>query len=80
MARRHKDAAEPAVTVETAERTERTYTVAYPHGLNLRAEPSKQAAIVRVLKHGETVTARDAEAPDGWVVVDGGYVMREFLE
>lgn len=55
------------------------YTVNYPHGLNLRAEPSKQAAVLRVLQHGETVTARDADAPDGWLAVDGGYVMKEFL-
>lgn len=70
MARKRTEAAEPR----------KTYTVAYPHGLNLRAEPSKQAEILRVLKRGETVTARDAEAPEGWLAVDGGYVMREFLE
>lgn len=58
----------------------RQYKVAYPHGLNLRAEPSKTADIVRVLPHGEAVTARDADAPKGWIAVDGGYVMREFLE
>lgn len=65
---------------EAAESPHKTYTVTYPHGLNLRAEPSKQAEILRVLKRGETVTAWDAEAPEGWLAVDGGYVMREFLE
>lgn len=65
---------------EAAEEPRKTYTVAYPHGLNLRAEPSKKAQIIRVLPHGETVAARDAEAPDGWLAVEGGYVMAEFLE
>lgn len=65
---------------EAAADPQKTYTVSYPHGLNLRAEPSKQAAILRVLKHGETVSARDLDAPDGWLAVDGGYVMREFLK
>lgn len=65
---------------EAAAEPQKTYTVAYPHGLNLRAEPSKQAQILRVLRAGETVTARDADAPDSWLAVDGGYVMQEFLE
>lgn len=65
---------------EAAAEPRKTYTVAYAHGLNLRAEPSKQAEILRVLRHGETVTARDAEAPDGWLAVEGGYVMTEFLK
>lgn len=65
---------------EAAEEPRKTYTVTYPHGLNLRAEPSKQAQIMRVLKHGEAVTVRDEEAPRGWLAVNGGYVMAEFLE
>lgn len=66
---------------EAATEPRKTYTVAYPHGLNLRAEPSKQAAVLRVLKHGEAVTAAlDVDAPDGWLAVDGGYVMAEFLK
>lgn len=66
--------------IEAAAEPRKTYTVAYPHGLNLRAEPSKQAQILRVLQHGEPVTVRDEEAPRGWLAVDGGYVMAEFLE
>lgn len=65
---------------EAADTPLKTYTVAYPHGLNLRAEPSKQAKILRVLQAGETVTVRDAEAPEGWLAVDGGYVMRDYLK
>ena len=64
---------------EAAAEPRKTYTVTYPHGLNLRAEPSKQAQILRVLRAGETVTARDAEAPDGWLAIEGGFVMAEFL-
>lgn len=65
---------------EAAEEPRKAYTVAYPHGLNLRAGPSKQAAVLRVLQAGETVTALDVDAPYGWLAVDGGYVMAEFLK
>lgn len=63
-------------------RTRNTYTVAYKNGLNLREGPSKDTAIIRVLKNGEAVTPDvEIEAPDGWMAVKGGgYVMREFLK
>lgn len=59
-----------------------TYTVAYKPGLNLRAKPSKEAEIIRVLKYGEAVEEEEETlTPDGWLAVKGGgYVMREFLE
>lgn len=72
MARRKTDAQE--------ENRQRQHIVIYPPGLNLRAEPSKSAFIVRVLKYGETVTEREEQAPDGWMAVNGGYVMQKYLE
>lgn len=58
----------------------KTYTVSVPGGLNLRAAPDKTADIVRVLKTGEKVIKVSNDAPDGWMAVKGGYVMREFLK
>lgn len=57
-----------------------THRVIAPFGLNLRTEPSKGAEIVRVLADGESVTERKAQAPDGWLAVEGGYVMRDYVE
>lgn len=58
------------------------YKVAHKFGLNLRAEPSKEAEVLRVLPFGETVEPEpDAEAPEGWLAVKGGgYVMTEYLK
>ena len=61
------------------DRQPKLYTVTYPHGVNLRAEPSKEAAIIKVLPCGATVTEQEDEAPAEWMSVEGGYVMREFL-
>jgi len=59
-----------------------TYTVNVERGLNLRAEPSKDAPVLAILEHGEKVKA-DTErgSADGWLaVVGGGYVMTEYLK
>lgn len=63
-------------------RSKKTFTVTYKHGLNLRAEPSKESDVMRVLKFGEKVAKDvDAETVDGWTaVVGGGYVMTEYLK
>lgn len=65
-----------------AKKRDKTRKVSYKPGLNLRAGPSKEDEILRVLKYGETVTPdHDREAPEGWMAVDGGgYVMTEFLD
>lgn len=61
--------------------TEREYTVNYPSGLNVRAEPSTNAAILRVLKRGVTVASDAEDAPEGWVALrDGGYCMKRYLD
>lgn len=62
-------------------RPKKTYTVAYKHGLNLRADPSKESEVIRVLKLGEKIERdKETEAPDGWMAVSGGgYVMTEYL-
>ena len=59
-----------------------TYTVAVERGLNLRAEPSKDAPILAILEHGTKVKAdTERESPDGWLAVSGGgYVMTEYLK
>jgi uncharacterized protein YgiM (DUF1202 family) len=51
-------------------------------GLNLRAKPSLEAPVIRLLKNGEKVViVPEEEAPEGWVAVKGGgYVMSEFLK
>jgi uncharacterized protein YgiM (DUF1202 family) len=56
------------------------YTVSYPHGLNLREAPSKAAKVIAVLPYGEKVKPSRKKAPDGWIAVAGGYVMKEFIE
>lgn len=48
--------------------------------LNLRAEPDMSARVVRVLTMGEKVTKTTDSAPDGWMAVKGGYVMRDYLK
>lgn len=58
----------------------KTFTVNSESGLNLRKAPSKSAEILSVLGYGEKVTVIDAEAPEGWTAVDGGYVMTEYLK
>lgn len=66
---------------EAAETPRKTYKVAYPPGLNLRAEPSKDAEILRVMRYMENVEPdTEREAPDGWMAVKGGYCMTEFLK
>ncbi len=58
------------------------YTVAYRPGLNLRAGPSMDADVIRVLKYMETVKADAGTVPpEGWVAIEGGgYCMREYLK
>lgn len=68
MARRAKDNEGAAV-----------YTVASPTGLNVREAPDRSARVVLVLAAGEQVQ-QTGDAPPGWVAVNGGYVMQEFLK
>ncbi len=50
-------------------------------GLNLRAEPTKEAKVLKVLQLGEKVVIdSEIEAPEDWVAVkDGGFVMKAFI-
>ena len=57
----------------------KTFTVNSPSGLNLRERPTKAAKVVKVLKDGEKVKVTEDEAPEGWVSVEGGYVMAAYL-
>ena len=59
-----------------------TYTVKVERGLNLRADPSKDAPVMAILEHGAKVKAdTERESPDGWLpVLGGGYVMTEYLK
>lgn len=56
------------------------YTVTSPTGLNLRAMPSMDAEILRVLKEGELVKAANTKAPDGWTAVEDGFVRSEYIK
>ena len=58
-----------------------TYTVAVERGLNLRAEPSKDAPVLAILEYGEKVKAdTERDSSEDWLaVLGGGYVMREYL-
>ena len=59
----------------------KVFTVDYAGGVCVREKPSTEAKILRVLAFGEKVKpATKAEAPDGWLAVDGGgYTMTKFL-
>ena len=57
----------------------KSFTVNSPSGLNLRERPTKGAKIVKVLKDGEKVKVTEDAAPEGWVSVEGGYVMAAYL-
>lgn len=59
-----------------------TYTVNSVSGLNLREIPTRDSAVMRILKDGEIVAIdNSAEAPDGWkAVVGGGFVMGKYLK
>jgi len=48
----------------------RKFTVTSPTGLNGRRGPSKTAEVVRVAKHGTTITAQ--EVTDGYAVTKAG--------
>lgn len=64
-----------------------TYTVNYPHGLNLRPEHSKKKAPLEVLPFGAEVTATGGNVKPGgteWTPVRAvsgaeGWVMTKFL-
>lgn len=68
MARKAKTSGDAAV-----------FTVNSPTGLNVREMPDRAAKVVSVLPHGETVE-QAGNAPQGWLAVSGGYVMREYLK
>ena len=51
------------------------------NGVNVREKPSEKAAVVGMLPNGSRVAAvPGVNAPDGWVAVENGYVMRRYLE
>lgn len=59
-----------------------TYTVAVERGLNLRAEPSKDAPVLAILENGAKIKV-DTErgSVNGWLpVLGGGYVMAKYLK
>lgn len=59
----------------------KAFTVDYAGGVCLREQPSTDAKIIKVLAYGEKVKpATKAEAPDGWLAVDGGgYTKKAYL-
>lgn len=60
----------------------KNYTVNSEPGLNVRAEPSRSASVLMILKDGEKIVVDNAaETPEGWKALrDGGFVMSEFLK
>jgi hypothetical protein len=56
--------------------------VNYQYGLNLRAEPSTDSAVMKVFRYNEDVeTDPTVKTPDGWVAVKGGgYCMEKYLK
>lgn len=56
-------------------------TVCSKPGLNVRAEPSRFAPVLRVLSDGEKIVIDNAaESPKGWKALrDGGFVMAAYL-
>ena len=62
--------------------TRKNFTVGTKRGLNLRAEPSKDASVLKVLAYEEKVVVdHNVEVPEGWVAVKPeGYVRKEFLQ
>lgn len=62
--------------------TRKTYLVIPHGGLNLRAQPRKDAAVIGVLPRGLRICINtNRKAPEGWVAVDDiGYVQLVFLK
>lgn len=82
---RKKEQPEDAVNTEpvaASAPTGKEYEVCYEHGLNLRAEPSMQSEVLRVMPYGFRVLEDpEREAPDGWLAVSGGgYCRLEYLK
>lgn len=77
------EVSQPSEIVGTAE-TAPEYAVIAQTGLNLRAEPNREAEVLAVLPKGVGVRlVRPIENPDGWVDVRTGYltgwVMAQYL-
>lgn len=53
--------------------------VTYPMGLNLRAGPGRDTAVLRVLKAGENVLQTGELTESGWMPVDGGWVDSRYV-
>lgn len=53
--------------------------VTYPMGLNLRAGPGRDTAVLRVLKAGETVLQTGELTEAGWVPVEDGWVDSRYV-
>lgn len=60
----------------------KNYTVDSKPGLNVRAEPSRSARVLKILSDGERIVVDNAaETPEGWKALrDGGFVMSEYLK
>ena len=59
----------------------KNYTVVSKPGLNVRAEPSRSAQVLKILGDGERIVVDNAAVtPQGWKALrDGGFVMSEYL-
>jgi len=59
----------------------KTYTVNWRGGVCVRKEASKDSKILAVLPYEAKVTVDPkVEAPDGWVAVNGGFTMKQYLK
>ena len=47
--------------------------------LNVRANPSKNADVVRIANAGETVQIDLTNSTDEWYKIDDGYCMRQYI-
>lgn len=70
---------EPAPVVEEKPKRKKKVTVAKVNtpALNVRKEPSLNAEVVTILNESNTVTV--LETLDGWLHIEGGYVMSKYI-
>ena len=85
MARKKKETIviENIETIENLEKeetkeTQTQYKVIAAGGLRVREEPSLTSLIIDILKFGTIVVGTSEE--NGFVKVDNGYMLKEFLE
>lgn len=59
----------------------KTLTVDYAGGVCVREKPNKKSKVLEVLPCGAKATVdTKVEAPDGWVAVNGGFTMTEYMK